>query len=119
MSDYILDSIDPLVVITFDGFNLPDDISTVGILGDGTSTFNAVLQSAGTGLPEANVRGVSFTLAEIAALRALRQGEAQVQFVEPEGTHNVVVRTFQVTENAGGPHRPWTMTLVELSAEGS
>jgi len=119
LSTFSLDAIDPLVVLTFTGFDLPDDITTVGILGDGTSDFNAVLQSAGTGLPEAEVTGISFSLAEIATLRALRQAEAPVTFVEPEGTHTVVIRRFQTGANNAGLERPWSMTLVELPAEGS
>lgn len=118
MSLFTLSSIDPLWVITFDGFDLPDDISTVGILGNGTSAFNAVLQSAGTGLPEASITGISFEASEIASLQALRQSEAHVSFYEPLGSHNVVLRTFRVSQNAGGPW-PWSMMLVELPAVGS
>lgn len=119
MSAYSIATIDPLVVLTFEGFNLPDDIAVVPILSDGSSTHNAVLQSSGTGLPQANVIGVSFTLAEVASLRALRQAETPIGFVEPEGTHTVVILSFRVDQNHGGLERPWSMVLVELPDEGS
>ena len=76
MSAFVLGSIDPLPVSSFSGFDLPDDVSVVSILGDGTSDFNAVLQSPGTGLPSAQLAGVTTDPAVIAALRALRLSEA-------------------------------------------
>jgi hypothetical protein len=113
MSAYSLDSIDPLWVHNFSGFNLPDDITAVGILGDGSSAFNAVLQSPGTRLPEAQLTGEALESADVAALRALRLSEAQVTFTEPLGSHNVVVSQLKVDNDAGMPW-PWSLTLIEL-----
>jgi len=118
MSIYALDSIDPLWVQKFVGFDLPDDVSTINILGDGTTDSNAVLQSPGTGLPEAQLTGIAFEPEDVAALQALRLSEAEVTFMEPLGSHTVIVRRLSIDQNAGGPW-PWSMTLVELPAEGS
>lgn len=119
MSAFALDSIDPLWLVgPFTGFDLPDDITVVSILGDGSSDFNGVLQSPGTGLPQAHLTGIAFESADVAALKALRLSEAQVTFTEPLGSHTVVVKSLSTSNDAGGPW-PWSMTLVELPYEGS
>lgn len=120
MSDFSLDSIDPLSVVDYSGFDLPDDVSTVGILGDGSSLYNAVVQSPGTKLPEAQLAGRTTDDGIIAALRALRLTESLVTFTDPETTRTVLVSQFHARRNAHAYFLwDWTMTLLELPAPGS
>jgi len=119
MSTFSLDSVD-LEVRSFSGFDLPDDVTTVGVLGDGTSAFNAVLQSPGTRLPEAEVVGFSLDPVVIALLQALRQSGAQVAFVTPEGTYTVVVSRFKINRRAPATMLfNYSMSLIALTAPTS
>lgn len=99
MSAFSLGSIDPLDgVRRFTGFDLPSDISVVNILGDGTTDFNAVLQSPGTGLPVGQLTGRTDDASLVAALRALRQSEEQVTFTsEADGSYLVVMSDLRIT----------------------
>lgn len=119
MSAFELDD-EPLSVQRFSGFTLPDDIQTIGILGNGTSRYNQVIQSPGTGLRTAQLSGRTSDAAEIARLEALRDSEEPVSFLEPRATHRVVVNAFRPDASASAYFLwDWSMALVELPPDGS
>ena len=120
MTAFQFGSISALSVETFSGFDLPSDVSIVNILGDGTTNFNAVLQSPGTRLPSAQLSGKTTDYSVITTLRAYRASEEQVSLTEPDDTHNVVVTDFSSTRNAKEVMLyNWSMTVVELPFLGS
>jgi hypothetical protein len=115
MTAFQFGSISALSVETFSGFDLPSDVSIVNILGDGTTDFNAVLQSPGTRLPSAQLSGKTTDPAIIATLRAYRASEEQVEMTEPDASHNVVVTDFSSQRSAKEVMLyNWSMTVVEL-----
>ena len=86
-----------LNVNSFSGFDLPDDITSVVVLSNGTSDHNTVLQAGSKQSPTASISGRTSDFEQVALLRLYRESHASVEFVEPdEGAHTVVVLTLEV-----------------------
>lgn len=110
-----------LSVYSFTGFDLPDDLQIVSILSTGTSTHDQVLQQGSMPMPTATLQGRTADPDVIALLRELRRTHLVVDLTEPdEGTHSVVVVNLTVSGATPATFlREWTMTVVEVVAQGS
>lgn len=112
---------EPIGVTQFTGFDLTDDVQSVGILSDGVSTHNSVLQQSAELMPTASVSGRTTDEEEIQLLRSLRREKAEVTFVEPlDGAHTVVVASLSITRSNPATFLfEWSVTLIETRAPGS
>jgi hypothetical protein len=107
-------------VVTFTGFDLPDDIQVVPLLSDGTTTHNTVLQGSGSQMPRAVVTGRTTDEEEIQLLKMYRSTHDVVTFVEPlDGSHSVVVMTLTVSRAHPATFQfEWTMEIAEVTGQG-
>lgn len=113
-SGFALGSIDPIWVEDgkYSGFEHPPFITLVGIISDGTSVENEVVQAGSLPRRQATVTFPWVTDADWATMSGYHETVTPVTWVAPEETVTVIVMELKPTQIAFGL---WTVdaTLVE------
>lgn len=94
MRFFLLGSVDPLLVEVFEGFDRPQTATLVGLLSNGTSIRDAVLQQGETPFLQAQLTGVLTEAAHLAAMRAYYLSKEPVTFTDGNG-NQTDVRVFE------------------------
>jgi len=115
---FALGSVDPLLVETFSGFDVPSFKQLVRLLDDGASSLNEVIQSGAPGRGQAQLTGTITTAADVATLRGYYRDSTAVDFTDGNGNTTEVI----LLEFAAEDFTDWwtfTATLVVTTLAGS
>lgn len=107
-----LGAVDPLWSRSFSGFDYPNNAQVVALLGDGTSTYNAVLQQSAWTARQGTL-GCTLETADMLTIRGYYESREVVTFTDWDGTATAV-RVLDFTRAFGDPD--WDCTIVLLEA---
>lgn len=99
---------------SFSGFDYPNNAQLVAVLGDGSSTYNAVLQESAATVRQAQLR-CTLETADMLTVRGYFESREAVEFVDWDGTAtDVRVLDFTRAPKYAGT---WDVTLALIEAD--
>jgi hypothetical protein len=118
---FTLEDVTLFLVDTYDGFDRPNTLQLVSLLGDGTRTGNdQVLQEGSSPFRQATLTGTIVSSADIALLRGYYDSREELTFVDGDGEEHGV-RILELTARAFTGWWSFAMQLIETTRviEGS